>query len=150
MANPDPIADNMTEQTIIALTNGSADDSTRDHATAALLSSVQKLITKTDEIEKNLWKPEELERVIDARHHQLCQACPSRVYIDSLRKQAQAGGAKKFTGWFSLLSNPTTVMIIVLSALSLMMGLALVHIAAGKEGFHDITDAVHLTTEEVK
>lgn len=152
MRTPDPIADNQTEQTIIALTNGSADDATRDHATAALLSSVQKLIAKTEEIDRNLWKPAELERTIDARHKLICQACPVRKYVEDAQKNIQVQPSKTPSKniLYTLVSNPTSLLITVLTILNILMGSALVYATVGRQGFRDITDAVHLTKEHMK
>ena len=163
MRIPDPIADNQTDQTIIALTNGNADDKTRDHATAALLASVQKLIVKTEEIERNLWKPSDLERVIDDRHRLVCQACPIRKYAESVMtaKPVQAATPvpvaasvptestqtkDKFSDLLSsLIKNPLGICIAIV-CLGLMA--AVVYLATGKDGFHEITNAAHLTNDK--
>lgn len=163
MRTPDPIADNQTEQTIIALTNGSADDSVRDHATAALLSSVQKLIakmgtveSKTDEIERNLWKPSDLEKTIDSRHRLLCQACPVRKYVEDVQREKnqpqpqQEEQQTKKSFLLALVTNPTAMLTAVLAVISILMGVALMYATIGPQGFRDVTDAVHLTAEEAK
>lgn len=160
MRTPDPIADNQTDQTIIALTNGNADNATRDHATAALLASVQKLILKVDDIDRNLWKPSDLEKVIDDRHKLVCQACPVRkfaeVYMssDSKRKLPQTPGdpqpeqpeepQSRFSGFLALLGrNPLSIGLVVI-CLGLLA--AVIILATGREGFREITDAAHITS----
>lgn len=155
MRKPDPMADNQTDQTIIALTNGSADDAIRDHATAALLASVQRLIAKTEEIERNLWKPDELDRVIDERHRIVCQACPVRKYVLDAQAQAQTivshpkDQPKAKMSLASLFSNPTTLFMAASTLISIMMAVAVLYLATGQQGFRDITNAAHLTTEKI-
>lgn len=156
MRNPDPMADNQTDQTIIALTNGNADDKTRDHATAALLASVQKLIVKTEEIERNLWKPSDLERVIDDRHRLVCQACPVRKYAESVMTSSPAQTttqAPTTSGQSSKLSEAISAFIknplgICLAIVCIGLLFAVVLLATGRDGFHDITNAAHLTTDQ--
>lgn len=159
MRKPDPMADNQTDQTIIALTNGSADDAIRDHATAALLASVQRLIAKTEEIERNLWKPDELDRVIDERHRIVCQACPVRKYALDAQAHAQAQAQtiishskdqpKAKLSLASLFSNPTTLFMAASTLISIMMSVAVLYLATGQQGFRDITNAAHLTKEKI-
>lgn len=153
MRTPDPMAENQTDQTIIALTNGNADDRTRDHATAALLASVQKLIMKTEEIERSLWKPVDLDRIIDERHKLFCASCPVRTYVESLRltvadpppaTPTPAPGPESESLLAQFLKNPLGVGVIVL-CLGLLAGL--IYLAAGPTGFRDITNAAHLTSE---
>lgn len=156
MRNPDPMADNQTDQTIIALTNGNADDKTRDHATAALLASVQKLIVKTEEIERNLWKPSDLERVIDDRHRLVCQACPVRKYAESVMTSTPVQTATQTptaSGQSSKLSEAISAFIknplgICLAIVCIGLLFAVVFLATGQEGFRDITNAAHLTTDQ--
>lgn len=160
MRTPDPMADNQTDQTIIALTNGNADDKTRDHATAALLASVQKLIVKTEEIERNLWKPSDLERVIDDRHRLVCQACPVRKYAESVMTARPIQAATQAPAPVSTTSTQSSKLSEAISAFIknplgiclaiVCIGLlfAVVFLATGREGFHDITNAAHLTTDQ--
>lgn len=158
MRTPDPMADNQTDQTIIALTNGNADDKTRDHATAALLASVQKLIAKTEEIERNLWKPSDLERVIDDRHRLVCQACPVRKYAESVMTaspvqaatqaptpSASTQSSKLGEAISAFIKNPLGI---CLAIVCIGLLFAVVFLATGREGFHDITNAAHLTTDQ--
>ena len=160
MRHPDPMADNQTDQTIIALTNGSADNATRDHATAALLASVQRLITKIEEIERSLWKPNDLDRVIDDRHKLACQACPVRKYVlDVQAQQAQTQvqatpvaareNSKHKTSILTFLSNPSSLSCIILAIICIMMALSVVYLSTGRQGFKDITDTAHMATERL-
>lgn len=160
LKSADPISDNQTDQTIIALTNGSADDRTRDHATAALLASVQKLINKTNEIERNLWKPSDLERAIDERHRLACQACPVRRYVEEAQAMesvqarstpvtagqsaaAEGGKSHPFIRMFS--KDPLTFGWVIVT---LGMLATIIILATGRDGFRDITNAAHLTKEK--
>ena len=149
MRNPDPIADNQTEQTIIALINGNADDATRDHATAALLVSVQTLISTVTEIEKNLWRPEDLTAKIDERCQLRCTNCTIRQYVQELQKKEAASVnsnlAKSGTFWDVLVKNPVSVGIVFIC---IALTAAVIYLATGREGFRDITNAVHLTEEK--
>ena len=153
LKSADPISDNQTDQTIIALTNGSADDRTRDHATAALLASVQKLINKTNEIERNLWKPSDLERAIDDRHKLACQACPVRQYVDRMRAKetapanvtAATEGNKDHNVIHMFFKDPLTFGWVVVT---LGMLATIIILATGRDGFRDITNAAHLTKEK--
>lgn len=150
MRNPDPIADNQTEQTIIALINGNADDATRDHATAALLVSVQKLISQVTEIEKSLWRPEDLTEKIDERCRLRCTNCTIRQYVQELQKKDAASAGSNSTSksgnfWDILVKNPVSVGLVFIC---IALTAAVVYLATGREGFRDITDAVHLTKEK--
>lgn len=142
MRNPDPMADNQTDQTIIALMNGSADDATRDHATAALLSSVQKLIVKTSDIEQNLWKPSDLEKVIDDRHKLVCQACPVRQFAAKAMTGGSTEAGKSESPMTMFFKDPLRIGLVLLCAGLLATVMIL---ATGRDGFRDITDAAHLT-----
>lgn len=150
MRNPDPIADNQTEQTIIALINGNADDATRDHATAALLVSVQKLISQVTEIEKSLWRPEDLTEKIDERCKLRCDNCMIRQYVQELQQRdaaaaANSNSAKSGTFWDVMVKNPVSVGIVFIC---IALTAAVIYLATGREGFRDITNAVHLTEEK--
>lgn len=160
LKSADPISDNQTDQTIIALTNGSADDRTRDHATAALLASVQKLINKTNEIERNLWKPSDLERAIDDKHKLACQACPVRRYVEEAqaKEAAQARhtsvtadqttdtkGSKSLNFLNMFFKDPLSFGWVIAN---LGMLATIIILATGRDGFRDITNAAHLTKEK--
>lgn len=95
----DPIADNQTESVIAALRRGDADDRMRDNATAALLSSFQKIMGELEGIRQNLWTPSALSDAIDKRHASLCSACPARQYYENQKAPA----AKKPQHWWEIL-----------------------------------------------
>lgn len=95
----DPIADNQTESVIAALRRGDADDRMRDNATAALLSSFQKIMGELEGIRQNLWTPSTLSDAIDKRHASLCGACLARQHYEG----RTAPSSKKPQHWWEML-----------------------------------------------
>lgn len=142
MRTPDPMAENQTEQTIITLMNGDADDKTRDHAIAATLSSIQKLIAKVSQIDSNLWRPQDLEKVIDERHKLICANCPLRRFVQNFQSSSTTGqnSDDKKKPWWSAITSPTVMMFFLALLAMFVAAYALV----GRQGFEDITHAIQV------
>lgn len=142
LRTPDPMAENQTDQTIITLMNGDADDKTRDHAIAATLSSVQKLIVKVTQIDSNLWRPQDLEKVIDERHKLICTNCPLRKFVQDFRSGSTTGqnSDDKKKPWWSALTSPTVMMFF----LALLAMFVATYALVGRQGFKDVTHAMQV------
>lgn len=110
----DPIADNQTETTINMLLTGRADNDVRDRATAALLSSVQKLTDSQDELrddirslKNSLWSEAKIESIVDERVEAKCRKCPEKLKADG--KGGESAWKEvvmvllKYGGWLILL-----------------------------------------------
>lgn len=123
----DPIADSQTEAVIAKLRRGEGTDTLRDEVSAALLSSMTKLIAEVAEIKSNLWNPTDLRRVIEERHRALCAECPVRHPTNDSRKPDLI--SKVFS---------STTMFFVIAVLSL---LAAIYATTGKQGLDSVTDA---------
>lgn len=74
----DIIAENQTEAVLSVLDRGEADNATRDKVSAALLRTQMRLIADFAELKGSLWKPHDLEEMIDRRHREACASCPAR------------------------------------------------------------------------
>lgn len=74
----DIIAENQTEAVLSVLDRGEADNATRDKVSAALLRTQMRLIADFAELKGSLWKPRDLEEMIDRRHREACASCPAR------------------------------------------------------------------------
>lgn len=110
----DPIADNQTETTINMLLTGRADNDVRDRATAALLSSVQKLTDSQDELrgdirslKDSLWSKAQIEGLVDERVKAKCRECPAKLKAEG--KSGESAWKEvvmvllKYGGWLILL-----------------------------------------------
>lgn len=74
----DIIAENQTEAVLSVLDRGEADNATRDKVSAALLRTQMRLIADFAELKGSLWKPRDLEEMIDRRHREACASCSAR------------------------------------------------------------------------
>ena len=127
----DPIAENQTELTISRLLNGSADDKIRDHATAALLSTVQTLAQELGEVKSSLWQLPDLERIIDKRHRESCDHCPARRQYEEEKNKK-----KNSKSVIEAICSPM-VMLFIITILSLLTA---VYTLTGAKGVESITD----------
>lgn len=84
----DIIAENQTEAVLSVLDRGEADNATRDKVSAALLRTQMKLLEDFAELKGHLWKPRDLEELVDERHKRLCQTCPAKLAAQPARKKA--------------------------------------------------------------
>lgn len=126
----DPIADSQTEAVIAKLRRGEGTDALRDEVSAALLSSMSKLIGEVAEIKENIWKSSDLRKAIDERHAAACANCPARKMADEQSRQK--------SNIVSHLVSPT-VMIFVIAVLSLLTA---IYATIGRHGFDAVTDTV--------
>lgn len=74
----DIIAENQTERTIQALMNGDADAKTQQAALAAVLRTTMAQARELEQIKQNLWKPDDLEKAVDAQIKMKCRECPAK------------------------------------------------------------------------
>lgn len=141
LRTPDPMAENQTEQTIITLMNGDADVKTRDHALAAALSSMQKLIMKVNQIDSNLWRPQDLEKIIDERHKIICESCPLRKYAQKQQSPNSASESDdKRKPWWTVVTSPVVMMFF----LALLAMFVATYALVGRQGFEDVTHAMQV------
>lgn len=126
----DPIADSQTEAVIAKLRRGEGTDTLRDEVSAALLSSMSKLIDEVSEIKANIWKSSDLRKAIDERHAEACANCPARRMADEQSTHKPDLIAR--------LVSPT-VMIFVIAVLSLLTA---IYATVGRHGFDAVTDTV--------
>lgn len=127
----DIIADSQTERTINLLMRGEADGKAQQTTLASILISMTKLVDEIADIKQSLWKPADLQRIVDERHKALCSDCPAK-------KQAEAPSEDKKQTVLSQILSPT-VMIFVMAVLSLLTAM---YVAIGRQGFQDVTEVV--------
>ena len=81
----DIIAENQTERTIQALMNGDADTKTQQAALAAVLRTTMAQARELEQIKQNLWKPDDLERAVEAQIRMKCRECPARRHAEEVK-----------------------------------------------------------------
>lgn len=139
----DPIADNQTELTIATLMSRTDGDPVLDRAVAAILNGMQKMGREIGQMKSEMWTKDALTRFVDARHAVLCQTCPSRKYVESLRTSEGSG---RKTTLMQALTSPM-VMLFIVTILSLLLT---VYVLVGREGYKDITGTVKATAAGVE
>lgn len=130
----DIIAESETERVLSTLERGDADDKVRDRVSAALLRALTRMSTELADIRENLWKPDDLRRVIDERHDQKCRECPAKKLVDESLHAATAPKRDQPQGmipWLiNLMSNNSFQFFILL----LFLIAAFVYLTTGKGG----------------
>lgn len=124
----DIIAENQTEAVLSVLDRGEADNATRDKVSAALLRTQMKLLEDFAELKGHLWKPRDLEEMIDRRHEAACAACPARA----LQRQS------KKTSLLELLFSSESIRYFILI---LILVWAVIYLKAGPDGVAAVRDA---------
>lgn len=143
----DPISENQTEITIAKLTNREDGDALLNQAVAAILLSLMKLSAELttmkaemSNMKASMWKPNDLENLIDRRHLAACKECPTRKMVELWEAERQHDAhehmrKKTEPGFWSLLLSKEGLLIIVI----LLFALMCIYMTAGREGYHDIT-----------
>lgn len=137
----DIIADNQTEAVLSVLDRGEADDKTRDRVSAALLRTQTRLLEDLAEIKGSLWKPKDLEDMIDRRHAHLCSTCPTRLFIQQLQAGAVQQTQPKRT-WFETLCTSESIRYFILM---LILVWAVIYIKAGPGAVESVKGAASST-----
>lgn len=95
-------------------------------------------------MKRDLWKPNDLENLIDKRHISACKECPTRKMVElweaerqhDIRERAKNGQQ----GFWSLLFSKEGILIIVI----LLFALLSIYMTAGRDGYNDIVNTVPL------
>lgn len=124
----DIIAENQTEAVLSVLDRGEADDKTRDRVSAALLRSQTRLLADLAEVKAHLWKPKDLEELVDRRHAELCAACPAKAAATRAPPR-QERPLKKTLAEALLTSDSLRYFVLIL-----ILVWAVVYLKAGPEG----------------
>ena len=153
----DIIAESQTDSVLAALDRGDADDKVRDQVSAALLRAMSKLSTELVDIKANLWKLDDLRRLIDERHDWKCRDCPAKrmaeerlhlqqVQASQAAQAAQQPGAKSqhaqsqnVVQWILYLAGNSSFQFFVL--LLFLIG-AFIYLTTGKSGVDAAKDTV--------
>lgn len=140
----DPIAENQTELTIAKLTNRQEGDPLLNQAVAAILLSLTKLTAEMAAVKRDLWKPNDLENLIDKRHLSACKECPTRKTVELWEAERQHDIRERAKnsqqGFWSLLFSKEGILIIVI----LLFALLSIYMTAGRDGYNDIVNTVPL------
>ena len=124
----DIIAENQTEAVLSVLDRGEADNATRDKVSAALLRTQMKLLEDFAELKGHLWKPRDLEDLIDRRHREACAVCPAR---------GTARGQKKSSLLEAMCSSESVRYFLLI----LILIWAVIYLKAGPGGVEAVMDA---------
>lgn len=132
----DIMSENQTESVLALLDRGEADDKTRDRVSAALLRSQTRLLEELSEVKDHLWKPRDLEDLVDRRHAELCASCPTKAIVERMRAETSRAPAKKT--WVEALLTSDSLRYFILI---LILVWAVVYLKAGPEGVAAVKDA---------
>lgn len=130
----DIIAENQTERTIQALMNGDADAKTQQAALAAVLRTTMAQARELEQIKQNLWKPDDLERAVDAQIKMKCRECPARRAAEKAKEAPQ--------NWFLALVTSESFRYFILI---LMFAWALIVVTSGRENARAVGEHVRGT-----
>ena len=134
MAN-DIIAENQTERTIQTLMSGDADARTQQAALAAVLRATMSQAKELEEIKQNLWKPNDLEKAVEAQIRLRCKECPAK-------KKADEDAAGKTPNWFIALLTSESLRYFILI---LMFAWALIVVTSGRDAAKEVGEHVKST-----
>jgi len=146
--NIDPIADNQTELTIATLNSRTDGDPLLNKAVAAILLALTKQSEELSrqsadlvQMKQSLWKPNDLENLIDRRHLSACKECPTRKMVElweaerqhavSEKAKSQQGGT---TLWSFIFSERGLLIIVVI-----LFALMCARLTLGPQGYSDVT-----------
>lgn len=135
----DIIAENQTERTIQTLMSGDADAKTQQAALAAVLRATMTQAKELEQIKQNLWKPDDLERAVEAQIRIRCQECPAKRHAEEVVKD-------KPTHWFVTLVTSESFRYFLLI---LMFAWALIVVTSGKETAKAVAENVRGTVTGV-
>ena len=130
----DIIAENQTEQMIQLLLNGDADAKAQQVALAAVLRATMDQAKELEEIKRNLWKPDDLEKAVSAQLRMKCQDCPAR-------KRAEERGGEKQNWLLALVTSESFRYFILI----LMFAWALIVVTSGRENAKAVGEHVKST-----
>ena len=131
----DIIAENQTEQMIQLLLNGDADAKAQQVALAAVLRATMDQARELEEIKRNLWKPDDLEKAVSAQLRMKCRDCPAR-------KKAEEKGGEKQQNWLVALVTSESFRYFILI---LMFAWALIVVTSGRENAKAVGEHVKST-----
>lgn len=130
----DIIAENQTERTIQALMNGDADAKTQQAALAAVLRTTMAQARELEQIKQNLWKPDDLERAVEAQIRMKCRECPAKKHAEETKD--------KPANWFVALVTSESFRYFILI---LIFAWALIVVTSGRENAKAIGEHVKTT-----
>ena len=134
----DIIAENQTERTIQTLMNGDADAKTQQAALAAVLRATMTQAKELEQIKQNLWKPDDLEKAVDAQLRLKCRECPARQHAEEVKD--------KPSNWFVALITSESFRYFLLI---LMFAWALIVVTSGKDAAKAVAENVRGTVTGV-
>ena len=130
----DIIAENQTERTIQALMNGDADTKTQQAALAAVLRATMAQARELEQIKQNLWKPDDLERAVEAQIRMKCRECPARRHAEEMKD--------KPANWFVALVTSESFRYFLLIV---MFAWALIVVTSGRDNARAVLENTRAT-----
>ena len=130
----DIIAENQTERTIQALMNGDADAKTQQAALAAVLRTTTAQARELEQIKQNLWKPDDLERAVEAQIRMKCRECPARKHAEEAKD--------KPANWFVALVTSESFRYFLLIV---MFAWALIVVTSGRDNARAVLENTRAT-----
>ena len=130
----DIIAENQTERTIQALMNGDADTKTQQAALAAVLRATMAQARELEQIKQNLWKPDDLERAVEAQIRMKCRECPARRHAEEVKD--------KPANWFVALVTSESFRYFLLIV---MFAWALIVVTSGRDNARAVLENTRAT-----
>lgn len=125
----DIISESQTEAVLSVLDRGEADNATRDKVSAALLRTQMKLLEDFADLKGHLWKPRDIEEIIDRRHREACASCPANL---------AASRPQKKSSLMELLCSSESIRYFILIVILIW---AVVYMKAGPDGVAAVRDA---------
>ena len=130
----DIIAEHQTERTIQALMNGDADAKTQQEALAAVLRTTMAQARELEQIKQNLWKPDDLERAVEAQIRMKCRECPARRHAEEVKD--------KPANWFVALVTSESFRYFLLIV---MFAWALIVVTSGRDNARAVLESTRAT-----
>ena len=130
----DIIAENQTERTIQALMNGDADAKTQQAALAAVLRTTMAQARELEQIKQNLWKPDDLERAVEAQIRLKCRECPAKKHAEEVKERP--------ANWFVALVTSESFRYFLLI---IMFAWALIVVTSGRDNARAVLENTRAT-----
>lgn len=137
----DIIAENQTEQMIQLLLNGDADAKAQQVALAAVLRATMDQAKELEEIKRSLWKPDDLEKAVEAQLKLKCRECPARKVAEDADPASKKSGGDKPHWLITLVTSESFRYFILI----LMFAWALIVVTSGRENAKAVGEHVKST-----